>query len=322
MIGVSTVVSILASSYLLRTLRLVRVEHSQKLMSRQLWHLAMADLGVCCFFFVQIGVSFFGRSLQEQTYLDVTCKVIAGLELAFFSTSSAVEVHLALSLLATIFRSTFGVRVLGQLLCAVWLAGLVLGVLGTNVEALHFSHSVGCEREKANVVFIAVSVLSVVICTISYLVCVAFLRRRQCVGFSVERRFWTRTKFYVLAWLICILPDTVRTIVPTGGGNLLEDNFILHTVSLVLFSLNGTANTLIYMVQTGYLRRIGFRSRSRPLSRRLAHRSFSVRDIGSFNVAVGGVSVRWACPSETTPTPCPSEILETTPMPCPAAEPE
>lgn len=292
-------------------LRLVRVEHSQKLMSRQLWHLALADLGVCCFILLTDGMSFVGRALQEQTYLGGTCKFITSLQLACFSASSAVEVHLAMSLLATVFRSSFGVRVLGQLLYVPWLVGLVLGALGSYVDEMQFYPHVGCKRDRANAVFIAVSVLSFVMCTLSYFACLVFLHRRQCVGYTVEHRVWTRANFYLLAWLICTLPDTVRTMVPTGGPNLLEDNLILHAVCIVLFNLNGTANTLIYMVQTGYMRRIGFRARSHPVSREFARRSPSVRDIGSFSVAVGDASMR---------SPSPSEILEASRATYPLAE--
>ena len=98
----------------------------------------MADLGVGCSNFFTPGASFAKTALQEQKVLRYgLCPKLLIFDVDFFVT--AVEVHLALLLLATVFRSSVGVRVLGQCLFAVKFLGFALGVYSGYSSGIHFS---------------------------------------------------------------------------------------------------------------------------------------------------------------------------------------
>ena len=73
----------------------------------------------------------------KGTSIWTLCAKLLIFDGGFFVT--AVEMHLALLLLATVFRSSVGVRVLGRCLFAVKLLGFALGVYSGYSSGIHFS---------------------------------------------------------------------------------------------------------------------------------------------------------------------------------------
>lgn len=280
------VISAVASCYLIASLSRTKIEDRVKLMPRQLWHLAMADFGVALF-----GVcTFCLLSVRGFEHDVLMCSVLGVLELSVTCTSLLIESHLALAAVAALKRSCRFLRGLERTLCAVWPSGFVLGVVGVYADKLMSSSGSGCQRQKANIVAIIVGFQSVIVSMASYMTCLIYLRTRECVGYVVEQRLWKRTNSYMLAWLVCTLPNTVRVSLP----NIVLDNSYndaVFTVCVSLFMLTGAANVLVYVVHSGYLRRLEYRTRSRPV-RRIAFPPSSERRVVSFSVAMGPVSVQ------------------------------
>merc|ERR1719221_1858110 len=67
-------------------------------------------------------------------------------------------------------------------------------------------------------------------------------------------RVWSRVQWFVLAWILCVLPNVLR-VSNSGKTGIFERFPILKPVALSLFAMKGLFNSLVYAVQSRYVHR-------------------------------------------------------------------
>jgi len=194
--------------------------------------------------------------------------------------SSIVALHMSLSFCATLFRKPIALTILRKVLIAVWPLAIVLSTVELISVNIYWNPNLGCLRHNADAIAFGVEVSCVASSLLMYLVCLIVLACSDTFGQSVQKKIWARAQFYVAAWLTCHLLNTVR--VAHMGGFLY--NRWMHLVTLALVSLSGLANTLVYAVQSGYMRRLENRSASATIS-------LADHDRDSFLVSIGVAQV-------------------------------
>jgi hypothetical protein len=279
--------STVASVCLLRS-RSVR-ENRHRLMGRQLWHLAAADVcfGTLTFMlFIFNIMSSRGVAIltSRSSRLDAFCVAVSWGYSVGFDTSMAVEAHLAVAFAAALFRCTAFLSILRRLLCLVWPIGIALATVETLNDKTFWRH--GCANENRDLVGVSAVSASVLICIISYF---CSLLRVATAGPVIRDRVLYRSQLFILVWIVCLVPNIVRVV--RGISNPWYS-----LVSLHLFNLRGLFSTLLYFVQSHYVQRM--RLRRQRLKERQGQRSASdgsenhlpregIR-LNSFTVAVGG----------------------------------
>lgn len=282
-----SVVSAVACIGLLRRLSVMNRQFRMKLMCRQLWHLAVADLvfslaavGSSAVIFLVDGGYF---SLPEQNrHMTMLCSVANGILFGSFFTSSFVETTLALSLLAALCRCSSALCVLYWGLFAAWPLGVLAGVYSIVTEDVHWSGS-DCKLDERTEAMAGVVFLCLIVSVAVYILscCQVFHVRR--FGLSVQKKVWTRAHSFLLAWFLCVFPEVLRK------SGVFSDVQWLKPYTWSLLNLNGLGNTIAYVRQGNYKSRLATRVRGRPLNVRCddSSRSFS------FVVSFGGVSTSY-----------------------------
>jgi len=247
-------VSVAASIGLMR--RLHQAGPSNRgLMGRQLWHLAAADclcsLGIVLTFILQ---GFKGSSTAKEV-MTGACDTEGTFCLIGALTSSLVEVHLSLSFLAGLCRNVLMLDLLRRSLLCLWPLGSLLGVWQLCTQRFQWTAQDGCKHTDATL-FAAVQVLSLLVCGSAYLISLILVMCSGRVGYSVQSKVWTRAQYFLLVWLVCTCPNTVRLM---RNWKFLDSMWCM-SLALSLNALNGFANTVVYALLTNYVQRLEDRS--------------------------------------------------------------
>lgn len=249
---------------------------------RQLWHLAVADLAsslsVSVYLSVPLLLSGGYLPTSASRSKDVCCVASSFLALSSFFASSAVEVHLSMSLLAGLCRSVRVLKVLFHGLPCVWPIGLLLGTMHLYVVGVfRVSEDEWCSPTR-DTVFVVSEILCLLVCAFCYFACFLRVRVAQDVGLSVQRKVWARARLYLVAWFFCTCPLVVATMwFPSATA--------LTFVSMSISNLNGVANFIVYVCLSKFSQRLGMRSRMRPITSQDGQPF-------SFHVTLGGTSSR------------------------------
>jgi len=277
------VASCVASSCLLCWLHHIRHANHRKLMWRQLKQLAAADILFNCFVIADLAVDALStRGLPffttRTSSLVSVCQAVSLVYSTGVYTSLAVEMHLAVCSAAAIFRWTSLLRALRASLACAWPLGLALAVLDVCLVGVTWRFERGCISEGPDII----SVVSVLVCVLVSLASyIGSLARACAAGRVVRHRIWHRTQYYLLVVIICCVPNLIRI---WTVDNVFNRNPSLHLLALTLFNLKGLANTLVYAVQSHYIRRMVSSSRGPAAETKLG-------EAGSFHVGVGAVDV-------------------------------
>lgn len=281
-----SVISAVASATLLSWLAAVGEPHRRKLMARQLWHLAVADLlfavSMIILFVFEFFAGAYGWSKVSGAWEDGFsgfCVVSNYAISVGVSVSAIIEAHMSLALVAGVYRSDIAMRLLRISLVCAWPFCLVLSIV--NMYLLNMSWAKGiCDTKHVHVVYNTVTVVCCLISVTSYVFCLFRVVGAESNGLHVVKKVWSRVHYYLVAWLICILPETLRLL--ARGSDLAYAKEVTES----LLALNGAANTIVYVIQSNYVRRLAMRSRSEIVGRRRPNFD------GSFNVTLGGTSFK------------------------------
>lgn len=280
-----TLVSTAASLCLLRWLQHCRPEHRNKLIIRQLWHLALADTLFGLFAAATLSLNLLSYSDRAIFALtpDGMSRLCDALTWAYsmgWIASITVELNLALACVAAISRWP---RMLGRLhhmLLFAWPISIGLSCVEVYGDEITWMRGHGCVGQ-ADITSITVESIYAPICVACY-VCGAV--RTYVAGEVVRYRVWNRARFYILAWMVCSLPNLIRV---SSRNNFIGTSPVLHCVALTLFSLNGLLNTVIYALRGCCIRRDPTVAGSNSAGRRVAPpscSSFHARTDGAVEV--------------------------------------
>lgn len=282
-------VSSAASICLLCWLGSAQPKHKNKLMGRQLWHMAVADLAFGVFASMTFAMELLALYKVQLPFgmsnLNGICRSSAWAYSLGIETSALIETHLAVSLAASVYRCPRMLKYLRLGLVLVWPLGGAAAFLEVYDDDIRWFDDHGCKRSNPDFVFISSQVTFVVISLASYIICLV----RMCGSSSraVHDRVLGRVHYYLLAWFICCGPDLIRISSPSNVMQALPG---FHCLALVLFNLNGFFNTLVYACHSRYIRRMVKRSARGPITSRPSE-TFDLRLFCSLPVAFGDVDI-------------------------------
>eukprot|EP00930_Biecheleria_cincta_P039134 TRINITY_DN26922_c0_g1_i1.p1 TRINITY_DN26922_c0_g1~~TRINITY_DN26922_c0_g1_i1.p1 ORF type:complete len:410 (-),score=29.71 TRINITY_DN26922_c0_g1_i1:394-1623(-) len=243
----AALISTVASICLLRWLQHARPEHRNKLIVRQLWHLALADTVFGLFAAVALTLnllSYFDRTIFALTPAGMArlCVAVSEAYSIGWIASITIELNLALACVAAISRWPRILDRLHHMLLLTWPLSIALSCVEVYGDSITWLRGQGCTGQ-ADITSITVESVYAPICVACY-VCGAV---QVCVaGEGVRYRVWNRARFYILAWLVCSLPNLIRVSV---RNELIETSPVLHCLALTLFTLNGLFNTIVYALR-------------------------------------------------------------------------
>jgi hypothetical protein len=226
-------------------------------MGRQLWHIAVADLVFHTFAIAELVMKLLATTnmlvagANTSTWTN-SCILVDGAYSIGLCTSSILETHLAMSFTATIFRWPRVLNFLRRTLLLVWLLGCLVSLVETYSEHYSWADGAGCRDDGSDITFTLLYAMCTFLSLISYVACLAKVCiASHTVGHAVAQRVWDRVSFYILASLVCNLLWAIRI---SSEHNIVHTTRALNFLAMVLVCTNGLANTLVYALQSRYVR--------------------------------------------------------------------
>lgn len=255
----------LASAYLLVSLNRLPPQRRQKLLIRQLQHLAAADTAYAVFEVVRssLDLSITAGLVQGVPHAgNGICGVLYGSSEVGNMASLMFEAHLALAFAASTSKSTRALGVLSRSVPFVWLLGVFLAV-----ASLLTSQPVWDERDDYACGHLhrmwvkMVTVFTVfIVCVFCYVISCCFVMTS---GQVVQRFVGLRGQTYVVIALIFMTPMTVydaHSISPDPSGALKDwwpnDDLAVYMVCKTLYNLNGLLNFAMYTLMCRQARQL------------------------------------------------------------------
>lgn len=230
---------------------------------RQLWHLAAADIlyaivyGSCNNLLpLLVSQNFICLSISSGSKSNI-CKYGS---IAFMTgqyTSMALESHIALTFLLSIYRQIIALETLNRFIYVVWPLGLALSISDTMMERLKWDalseDDFGCNVTAKNaILFPSTAALFVMTCLCCY---IASARKVAGASRAVERRVWSRAQLYPIAFLLINGPIAMYLCLPSiVGVSTPESNadLILWSIVATLGNSNGVLLSFVYAAQRKY----------------------------------------------------------------------
>lgn len=277
---VSVCVSGLASTYVMHRLCRLSPLHRRRLLVRQLWNLALADLVYCVFTTLELAleISVFQGVRFRNLSLSTKNNLCAGLLWAYAVGAEAAilfECHLALTFLASIFARVRMLRVLSTGLLVTWPLAFLLAAL----EAMESQNRwagvdrpyacVGVKKDNVLIVMVCICVLVALACYVLSSI------RVQTAGEAVQIAVWRRARSFLLVVLVTMGPTMVYMldVQVTLRLSPVWSN-LMFLVASSLFNLSGLFNFVVYALQSRYAGHI--RGASAPEPMRECENSFRV----------------------------------------------
>lgn len=282
--------SLAASALLLSWVSALTGRRRQKLLARQLWHLALADVMHYVIGFPWVALRFLndfaGVGSTRSRALDVCCQV-GGAGNVFFMTSVFVEMHIALACFFGMWRLTGAQQVLSMLLPWAWLGGLTVGGAIAVLNGVSWDSTAGtCNTGSDLGLVMLATTTSIVlaICCTAYAATCAFSHRRA--GSSVATRISRQTKVFLLAAIFTWCPLMLYVYFSVALRDHLvparEDFWSMATYHLVytFFNSNGFLNACAYAHSSRLMRQeLVARDSSKPEAPAAAEREGEVTSL-------------------------------------------
>lgn len=287
-----------------RSLPRISEKYARKLLLRQLWHLALADI------LMSIG----GVPLNAAQFWHWTpaqgadmCRALQDLVYPALNgwglfASVLVEMHIALGFALGLCRYGRGFRLLERSLPLVWALGLAFSVLDTLTSSVLFDEAVeACRPQFATPIEVMRPVQAAVVMLTSLVCCVCYFTLVCCSGLeagplSVEVRVWRQCSSFALVFLF------------TWGPWLFSGNFLKASwafggegawayISGTCLGLNGALNCIAYAGLSRYVRQLRARDARQPrLPQRAQEALPGTQTSGdSFHVKFAGEDVQTYC---------------------------
>lgn len=231
----------------------------EKLMARQLWHLALANLIECGMLIVWFALDLlnfaFGVGRERTEVLDGLCTFSLWNNAAFM-TSLLVEVHIAMATAAALYRSHTALRALSCTVAFLWPLGFCMGAIVVFPSGIFWDPEIGSCDTKADAgeqFKAAIITLALCICFVTYIA--GFVGAITHGGLSLQARVWGRVKFFLAAAMVSWFPFVLFSYINVGGliaGRL--GRFDFHFV-FTFFMSNGWLNTCVYALESKFIAR-------------------------------------------------------------------
>lgn len=261
---VVSLVSLLACIILVWRLKLLPRACRQRLLVRQLWHLAVADGAFAVVMAIHLAFSL-GPATgtweipDKDTGANYYCKTEVLLKNATNQASMLLEMHIAMAFLAASFRGVNTMKALFRLLPLCWVIGPLVAVVDVAVmwpewNSTGMVHECGTRdpngEDNVQTWFMTVCVIFCALCYVgsSLFVCSS--------GEVVQQRVWLRMGAYVLVaplvygalwYYYWIFPHLKR-------HESMASQSAMLCVARCFWSSGGLLNFLLYAVQSRYVR--------------------------------------------------------------------
>lgn len=295
--AVASLFSFVASLLLLVWLWRLRESTARRLMARQLWHLAVADLLSSAMLIPWYVFALLQASGNEHNGALI-CPFGHANNIPFM-TSVFLEVHIALATIATIFHNSRALRALSRSLPFIWALGFIVGgaVVALGEIFLPEDDGVLCDKydmegEKLKAVIMAVAL---VVCIATYAIGMGSVGNRH--GGGVAARVWRHANLFIVAALVTWVPFVIFSLWWTFSDNT-NGVSTWYYLTRVFLESNGSFNALVYVWRSGFLRRTRSRTMRRPIFHN-GEESPTGRASGSFHPAFTSFDEVLAVPSET-----------------------
>lgn len=246
---VAGLASLLACLWVLRSLRLLHQESRERLLPRQIMHLAIADILLVAHLLIMNTFNQVASTTQFLPSPQLGLCLCTSLQVMIRfgrCVSCAIEVHIALCFALASFRRQTALRLLAGALPFVWVVGLVM-----LIPEMFQSHSVysfvghHCEPQASTTLVGAMLLVCVTICLFAY--GATSLRSVRSPG-TLQRMVWRRASSFLFSFLFC---TCLRT---TQFFTKLDVLSQVGVLASVLESLSGFANMFVYAAQSSYLK--------------------------------------------------------------------
>eukprot|EP00927_Polykrikos_kofoidii_P017787 TRINITY_DN18138_c0_g3_i1.p1 TRINITY_DN18138_c0_g3~~TRINITY_DN18138_c0_g3_i1.p1 ORF type:complete len:436 (-),score=28.14 TRINITY_DN18138_c0_g3_i1:18-1325(-) len=246
----TTLLSLIASWRLLVYLQQLKSRDRKKMFCRQIWHLCVADIIFCVFLgsYIVVNVLVGQGYIILNSFWCIWCSACTLLYSIGWDTAILVESHIAISFLAAMLRSPWGLKFLNALLGKLWVVGLCLAV--GDVWAATAGSLSNCPGYPDYVGTVLIAV-----CVATCLVCYVLSAVAACVqaGQAVRGRVWNRAQWYVVVALFCFGPAMYRELTWHSASDI---EFMVQVGTQVAGSLNGLLNVLVYACQSRHLKKL------------------------------------------------------------------
>lgn len=265
-LGLTGFTSVCASVCILFWLSRITRGHRHKLMARQLWHLALADL--CGSFVIASGavltLVLVWSELQLSRPLQHSACLYVSLQNIFAMTSILVEIHIALTTALAIRRCNRFVAALSGALTFLWPLGFAVGMCVVIMDRDGWDDSIGAcsySRNYGEYLKSGVLILGVIICGSTYIYAALLsVSMDYSSNMAATVRLWSRAKYYTLMSLIANGPFCAWNLLEHFGfwsqTPLSSISTAAWYVSIAVFNLHGLFNTVVYAAHCRYVRQV------------------------------------------------------------------
>lgn len=325
----ANICSICGCTWLVWKLRRLDVATKNRLLPRQIFHLALGDI----FFHAgSIGYWFLGLSGSDVPRPWV-CKASVTMFVSGATISTILEMHIAVALMFQAARSNRALLCLGRLFPWIWLLGgiITLSFAFKLVQASGAESLPLCSRHPPRDNVTSIVILSgLCVCGVAYLFAVVRTLRAPD---AVRMRYWRLAVTFPVNFMLTYAPFVVYKLKPKLAD---VDWFIVMAAACL--SLNGIGNTVAYALQSRYATQLRTANQVNQIHEPFQassptdpHRGGSLSsrgmlssmntvetvDTGSLHVEFGGVDVREfhrSITPDSTPNSQPAEDAEQPPF--------
>lgn len=257
--AVMNLASLIAAGCLFKWMSNIKGSHAKKLLTRQLWHLALADL--CEFLPATLGgahtilIQFFGLGAgRPSVALDVLCNGYFAANLGCM-VSVVIEVQLAITCIAVICRWKTLLVALSHSVILAWPVGATLGSLVVGMDKVYWDADIAfCNTRHLSGESLKSLVLTIALSVCSLLYGIGISWRRWHAG-APSKGVWDRARCFVLAAIISWTPFVAYQFV-ARGTLITKSSAVAFTLVLTSLNANGLLNAWAYARQSRLVRRM------------------------------------------------------------------
>lgn len=262
--AVAGLLSLAASVFLLAWFSGLDKAIARRLMARQLWHLALADVITSALIFPNVFpemILLFLGPFSSSSYpaLNAVCWVSIFNNLTFM-TSVFIEVHIALSTVAVVFHCSAAVRLLSRILPVVWVLGCIVGAAVVWLGDTHWDLSTGSCNQHIAAWNLKVAVTTAALAISIALQVAGLVMDCRRAGETVRLRHLRQATVFGAAVLITWLPFGVFFVwrdEDGDQGNLVIDHGdrVAYCLTYICLSSNSFFHALFYACFKGFVGR-------------------------------------------------------------------
>lgn len=245
--------SLAASAVMLFWVQSVEPHLAGKLMTRQLWHLALADLLGSILHMpwtlLEALHLFFDISFGDSTALTELCRISMWYDVAAV-VSIFIEVHIALATVASLSHCSAILRELSKTLFLIWPLGFLIGAYVPLTSLIFWDNEKNeCKSMRHSGLKPRIMTAALLICMTTY--ACGILVSEGNAGSLVQARVWRQARFFVAAAVVSWGPYSFFHYAYKDGITTARAQIAMYLGFTALLS-NGFLNAIVYAHQSRY----------------------------------------------------------------------